>query len=60
MVDALECSIMSNFVAADREQLKRLDQESLIELILVLQEQLAAQQVFGPGIAGSTGERQSQ
>ena len=38
--------IMSDYVAADREQLKRLDQESLIELILVLQEQLAAHQVL--------------
>ena len=38
--------IMSDYVAADREQLKRLDQESLIELILVLQEQLAALQVL--------------
>ena len=38
--------IMSNSLAVDREQLKRLDQESLIELILALQAQLAAQQVL--------------
>ena len=38
--------IMSNSLAVDREQLKRLDQESLIELILALQAQLAAQQVM--------------
>ena len=35
---------MSKRVQLDREQLRRLDQESLIELILVLQQQMAAQQ----------------
>ena len=34
---------MSKRVQLDREQLRRLDQESLIELILVLQQQMAAQ-----------------
>ena len=46
MVGAVELGIMSNSLAVDREQLKRLDQESLIELILALQAQLAAQQVM--------------
>ena len=32
---------MSEHIQFDREQLKRLDQESLIELILDMQEQLA-------------------
>ena len=35
---------MSKLVQLDREQLKRLDEESLVELILVLQQQMAAQQ----------------
>ena len=35
---------MSKRVQLDREQLRRSDQESLIELILVLQQQMAAQQ----------------
>ena len=35
---------MSKRVQLDREQLRRLDQESLIELILVLQQQMATQQ----------------
>ena len=35
---------MSKRVQLDREQLKRLDEESLVELILVLQQQMAAQQ----------------
>ncbi len=35
---------MSELIQLDREQLKRLDQESLVELILLLQQQLAAQQ----------------
>ena len=35
---------MSKLVQLDHEQLKRLDQERLIELILVLQQQLASQQ----------------
>ena len=35
---------MSKRVQLDREQLRRLDQESLVELILVLQQQMAAQQ----------------
>ena len=35
---------MSKRVQLDREQLRRLGQESLIELILVLQQQMAAQQ----------------
>ncbi|MDE0077870.1 MAG: DUF6444 domain-containing protein [Caldilineaceae bacterium] len=30
----------------DREQLRRLDQESLIELILVMQQQMATQQAL--------------
>ena len=37
---------MSEHIQFDREQLKRLDQESLIELILDMQEQLATQQVL--------------
>ena len=37
---------MSELEQLDREQLRRLDQESLIELILLLQQQLAAQQAF--------------
>ena len=36
---------MSNLVELNREQLKHLDQASLIELILVMQQQAAAQQV---------------
>ena len=35
---------MSEHKQFDREQLKRLDQERLIELILVMQDQLAVQQ----------------
>jgi len=37
---------MSKHIQFDREQLKRLDQESLIELILVMQQQLATQQAL--------------
>ena len=74
--NALGCSRvrdMSEHIQFDREQLKRLDQESLIELILDMQEQLATQQVLMQQMqeqiatqqalaadAGSTGERQSQ
>ena len=49
MRNALGCSRvrdMSEHIQFDREQLKRLDQESLIELILDMQEQLATQQVL--------------
>ena len=35
---------MSKLEQLDREQLKRIDRESLIELILVVQQQLGAQQ----------------
>ena len=35
---------MSKLVQLDREQLRQVGQESLIELILVLQQQMAAQQ----------------
>ena len=37
---------MSENIQFDREQLKRLDQESLIELILVMQQQMATQQAL--------------
>ena len=37
---------MSEHIQFDREQLKRLDQESLIELILVMQQQMATQQAL--------------
>ena len=37
---------MSEHIQFDREQLKRLDQESLIELILVMQQKLATQQAL--------------
>ena len=35
---------MRKLVQLDREQLKRLDEESLVELILVLQQQMATHQ----------------
>lgn len=37
---------MSEHIQFDREQLKRLDQESLIDLILVMQQQMATQQAL--------------
>ena len=37
---------MSELMELGREQLKQLNQDSLIELMLALQEQLAAQQVL--------------
>lgn len=37
---------MSEHIQFDRVQLKRLDQESLIEQILVMQQQMATQQAF--------------
>ena len=51
---------MSKRVQLDREQLKRLDEESLVELILVLQQQMAAQQELIQKLQDPTGERQSQ
>ena len=51
---------MSKLEQLDREQLKQLDQESLIGVILILQQQLTKQQELNPSVAGSTGERQSQ
>ena len=50
---------MSKRVQLDREQLRRLDQESLIELILVLSSKWLRNRSC-PATAGSTGERQSQ
>ena len=37
---------MSKFVALERKQLEQLDKASLIELVLVLQDQLSAQQAM--------------
>lgn len=37
---------MSKHIQFDREQLKRLDQESLFELILVMQQQMATKQAL--------------
>ena len=51
---------MSKLEQLDREQLKKLDQESLIGVILILQQQLTEQQELIQAVAGSTGERQSQ
>lgn len=46
LLDELESRFLSERAQLDREQLKRLDQEGLVDLILLQQQQLAARQAL--------------